>query len=391
MSSGHPAARHIPALDGLRGIAVAAVMLFHFAIAIDRHTPLWDGLRTLCGFGWSGVDLFFVLSGFLITGILLDSRSAPNYFSSFYVRRMLRIFPAYYTLLAILYCAAGLHPALAASLPPAADWRFYASYLQNWTVLLQQPGQMLVGHFWSLAIEEQFYLLWPFAVYFTSRRQLTFVALAGSLAAIVARNYLVHAGVEPETIYRNTFTRMDALLAGALVALAVRHPGVASWAAKRTAGLLLAAAAALATGPLLARSLRNTNFAMLSSGLSFVDAGYGLLLLAAATSGSRGALHRALSWTPLRSLGRYSYGLYLCHLPAYHLLIAIESLLRLPPGPCNIGLAALLTLTLSWISFQIIEQPFLKLKSRFSVQRSPRAAVPTVLSLAPNNRTGYPA
>jgi len=191
--------KRIPVLDGVRGIAIAMVMLFHFDFlyhlhftAADASLPLLDELvsKTL-GAGWSGVDLFFVLSGFLITGILYDAKGpARRFFGSFYARRALRIFPAYYGFLALLVIALPLvgEPDPSHRIAAALPW--YGSYLTNIREAID-PGirgdVLFVGHIWSVAVEEQFYLLWPAFVFLFSRRTLLWVCAAGVVLALALR------------------------------------------------------------------------------------------------------------------------------------------------------------------------------------------------------------
>ena len=171
-------ARQIPALDGLRGIAIAAVMVFHFTLygpysnALMRGLPAIGPALHLAMAGWGGVDLFFVLSGYLITAILLRTKAAPGYFRRFYARRVLRIFPLYY-----LFLAVGI--ALSSRLPPAwsaeGSWQLWLwTYLTNFKI--GSAGWSSVPrayeHFWSLAVEEQFYLLWPLLVFKLDERRL---------------------------------------------------------------------------------------------------------------------------------------------------------------------------------------------------------------------------
>ena len=165
------ASRRVPELDGLRGVAILMVAAFHFSIAVAMAGGPFKLLRAICVPGWTGVDLFFALSGYLITGILLDSKASLSYFRRFYSRRLLRIFPVYYA--ALFFCFT-----LGARLllpPGGSDWRVVLAYLfhvSNWLSLgaAEIPN---LNHFWSLAVEEQFYLVWPFAVYFLCRRHLT--------------------------------------------------------------------------------------------------------------------------------------------------------------------------------------------------------------------------
>ena len=155
--------KRLPALDGLRGIAILAVFFYHYAAGLADRAPsgALHALGMIFAFGWSGVDLFFVLSGFLITGILYDTQSDPHYYRSFYGRRVLRIFPPFY-LLALIYLL--LTPLV------GAHWRLiHISYLLYlgfpfaliWPSLMQISPLVLTAHLWSLCAEEQFYLLWP--------------------------------------------------------------------------------------------------------------------------------------------------------------------------------------------------------------------------------------
>src|SRR5208282_2425862 len=156
--------RKLVALDGVRGLAIVAVMLTHISI---QQVPLHPLLRGTLALGWSGVDLFFVLSGFLITGILLDTRQCPNYFRSFYARRVLRIFPLYYGFLtfALLVFPYIVSP----DFMPAPSHRWlYVCYVANW---LPHAQWHVLSHFWSLCVEEQFYFIWPLLILLVSPRR----------------------------------------------------------------------------------------------------------------------------------------------------------------------------------------------------------------------------
>jgi peptidoglycan/LPS O-acetylase OafA/YrhL len=203
----------VPALDGLRGLAILIVVLYHCR-TVGRPPR---AIASLFEIGWTGVDLFFVLSGFLITGILLDSRSASNYFSSFYARRVLRIFPLYYLALSLVLLGGSLR--LLPSGDHAGTPAWYFIYAQNWK-FVDVP---FLGHFWSLAVEEQFYFLWPLIVYLFPERRVLQIAIAGSVIAIPLRSVLLSSGINPNYIYWNTFTRMDALLMGAACACLLKE------------------------------------------------------------------------------------------------------------------------------------------------------------------------
>ena len=160
---------HKPELDGIRGIALLAVMLSHGGPLIIRGGILSKILVYSMVPGWSGVELFFVLSGFLIAGILLKTKSADNYFSSFYARRFLRIFPIYYLAVTVALLVAGHNSWWNAQLPPLLKTRIaYYFYLQNWPIFWKNHVFIVgnaFGHFWSLAVEEQFYLICPLIIW----------------------------------------------------------------------------------------------------------------------------------------------------------------------------------------------------------------------------------
>ncbi len=184
-----PQAGVIPALDGLRGIAIILVMLHHFTNY--RPTSGIDGLiGSVVFFWWTGVDLFFVLSGFLITGILLDTRGSERYFTTFYARRILRIFPLYYLVLFLAFVVLpkfpAVHPVLAgqADLPP--QWPYWL-YLTNFSIADRGWGHGWVDVGWSLAIEEQFYLVWPLVIWLCPPRLVALLCAVIIVAEPVAR------------------------------------------------------------------------------------------------------------------------------------------------------------------------------------------------------------
>src|SRR5215469_7550470 len=191
---------HVPALDGIRGLAVLFVIAFHSRAPFLNTSEIPFSLFQFLGLGWSGVDLFFVLSGFLITGILLDTRRAPGYFRVFYARRALRIFPLYFAyLLLILVVLQGIFVVFVRTNP----WQhvnplLYLTYSMNWVSGLDDQW---LGHLWSLAVEEQFYLIWPAAVWFCSRRSLPWVCIAMATAALAFRIWPQAIGQAPDQVY----------------------------------------------------------------------------------------------------------------------------------------------------------------------------------------------
>lgn len=342
---------HIPSLDGLRGLAIALVLLHHCE---PRLQPL--GLGTVAAWGWMGVNLFFVLSGFLITGILLDERGQPHLFRNFYARRGLRIWPLYFLVVPLVYFTFGPHATWNGSQP---GWLYLFFYVQNLF-----PG--LNGALyptWSLAIEEQFYLVWAPLVRFLPKWLLAAVLLLVLASGTGVRGSLAGALPPIHTLYH-----LDGLAAGCLAAWAVRswHGTAARW---RIAGWL-------ATGAGLAGTLSASFFrpALLNTFLAMGFAG--VLVLAATAPAAAG-----LTWRPLRFLGKISYGVYLTHMPAFVLLGGVDVYLdRIHAGAAGdllivvMRLAVSLALaTLLWYGF---ERPILRLKRFFRPQPAP--AVTTV-------------
>jgi peptidoglycan/LPS O-acetylase OafA/YrhL len=313
--------KHIPALDGIRGMAVLLVMVFHFCLHSQARgaASAWVDLQAFraLGVGWVGVDLFFVMSGFLITGILYDSRRDERYFQNFYARRFLRIFPLYYAFLALRFWVT---PVLFPSLGVESGTQLlYWTYLSNTQRILTHTGAALsearvpgVFHFWSLAVEEQFYLFWPFLVWRLERRTLMRLCLGLVVAGPVVRMGLRFA-FEPEVAHVAMIARLDALALGAYLVLLARGEGLER--ARQWAVPALVASGATLAAIFLARG------GLFSSDLWMQAAGYSATAVLAGSLLVR-ALHRP-GWTgsrQLQFLGRYCYGLYVFNGPLAHLL-----------------------------------------------------------------------
>ena len=259
--------------------------------------------------GWCGVDLFFVLSGFLITGVLYDSKELPHRYRNFYVRRALRIFPLYYTTLTILFALLPWVVGLVGSLDGLEDaWVWLWAYGANIHVALRGDWFPL-SHFWSLAVEEHFYVFWP-AIIIGCRRKTALRVCGGMiLMALVVRTWLVMQGAVLAA-YCSTACRMDALAMGGFLALAARGPkGLERLVPLARKVVLISVAALLA--------LAGWRFGLFLYDPAIQIVGYSLLDLFFAASLVRivaapGASRLAIVFEsfPLRCLGRYSYGLY---------------------------------------------------------------------------------
>jgi peptidoglycan/LPS O-acetylase OafA/YrhL len=328
------------ALDGLRGVAILLVLLSHFGGAVS-----------LTKWGWVGVDLFFVLSGFLITGILLDAEGAEGVLRSFYIRRVLRIWPLYLSalvvILVLLPATGVLEPITVARLRDAAPW--FWGHLSN-IYFLHHRDPFRTEHLWSLAVEEQFYLLWPLLVVGLGRRRLGFALVALALTAITLRLVLVLVGHADRPWAFQLPARMDGLLVGAWLAWK-RHGSsrVAGWPAWWWGG-----GAAIAS-VLIGGTSRDIRFV---SQLPFITLFFGALVVL--------AVDGALPWLtsrPLRLLGLYSYGLYIIHFP---LLGVMERLGWLPRNLISWGermiVGVVLSGALAWVSWRYLEEPCLRLK-----------------------------
>jgi peptidoglycan/LPS O-acetylase OafA/YrhL len=308
-----PPETRLPALDGVRGLAILAVMLFHYGGALAKHGKADAALQLALGQGWAGVDVFFVLSGFLITGILLDTKWRADYWPRFLRRRTVRIFPLYYLALAVLFV---ILPRVLGPLPAdhardTADQAWFWTYATPW-LFSMRGGIGFAGHFWSLGVEEQFYLVWPLAVRFLNRRALATLAAATIAACLAVRFSVYGDGSAPLPLRVVAEYRPETPLYGALLALLARAPrGLGAY--RRTAAILLPLALATWVGAvarevLVGRAAANVPLQQFCAALG----GAALVLLAAA-SPAESRLFAPLRGGALGFFGRYSYGLYVVH------------------------------------------------------------------------------
>lgn len=363
-----PVRGHVPELDGLRAFAILSVFLFHIR---GEETGAGDGVAQELYFriseaGWVGVDLFFVLSGFLITGILLDTKREPHYFKSFFARRALRILPLYYAVLVVVFI--GIHLGALSGAKQAEP--YYVVYLQNWLQFDPEPYRIrMLAHFWSLAIEEQFYLVWPLLIWWLSRRSIVVMCAIAILGATALRIGLVQAELaDPRLVHFLTFTRVDTLATGALIAIVLRTPD--GLAVVRRALLPTAAIGALgvilvvvATGRFFARTEEMVVWGYLSLDLLFAGAVIASVMLPA-----NGHWRSVMRNATLRWIGKISYGAYVFHWPIITLMEKVWPKGRLPFWANQLAWTATIvtmTFVISALSFRIFERRFLALKERF--------------------------
>jgi peptidoglycan/LPS O-acetylase OafA/YrhL len=319
-------------LDGLRFFAFFAVFLHH---AFDASLL------------WAGVDLFFVLSGYLITGILLKARGDAGYFRKFYFRRFLRLFPAYYLFLLVVF---GFFAAEYRN-----SWPLFALYLSNFnTAFHWMEVPRALNPMWSLAVEEQFYLLWPVLVAILGRRGIAWLSVGLVIAAPLIRLWFSLAYADSWPSYSLLPSRMDLLAAGALLVIA-QTSAPARFAKWSRWGPALSVAA---LASLVGMAMAFPDFRGLSNSPLFNTVGYDLLLLVMVgvvgylVEPRRNLLFRVLSYRPLVYLGTISYGLYLWH---GLVLIQVESLELGPVVSAVLGLLA--TISVASISWWLLERP----------------------------------
>jgi peptidoglycan/LPS O-acetylase OafA/YrhL len=357
--------KHIDSLDGLRGIAILLVFFFHY-LPRNLHNPLsW-----LASLGWSGVDLFLVLSGFLITGILYDTRRSGNFFRAFYARRALRLFPLY-------FLAVGLVLFASVILRAPMNWKAIPFYIYGANIMLGvgfapsfTPYFQCI-HFWSLALEEQFYSLWPLAIFFVGRRStLMQICAAAIFCALLLRIVLTHDGVSTWIVYTELPTRMDALFAGAMLALALRGPRPDLWLSQtRVYAVMVGCCLILVLLFSRARSLFLATPEMTTLGYSMFAGVYVCVLALALLPGT--PANRICRIPVLRFFGRYSYGLYVWHDLPSPVCVTWQAWFVRNIHPLVLAQAVYAATMLALFtvvavaSYQLLEIRFLKLKSRF--------------------------
>lgn len=355
--------KYIPQFDGLRGIAILAVLFSHLTYMTSV------GFAHLFQYGRTGVDLFFVLSGFLITGILLDSKNADGYFKNFYARRALRIWPVYYGMLFLFFM---LLPLLFPRFSLQTDrdtWPYYATYLQN--LFYNFNHSVPLAPTWSLAVEEQYYMFWAPVVFLCGRKSLRSILLGMIAFSFCFRVISSYRGAPLEFVHNFTLCRLEPLAAGGLAALWLRSPKCtpAKWArvgmiafALGLAGVALALTDSGINGPVYSYPFLAAAFA-------------GLMALSLTASPTTTFVGRTLTQPWLVYTGRISYGIYLIHVPIFmgvdlaarkiwreSQFFHVTQLLAVSAAFAATYIAA----SISWFCF---EQPILRLKKYFRSEK----------------------
>lgn len=369
---------HAPALDGLRGLAILLVMSLHFIGNTQQTNGFERAIGFVTGYGLLGVELFFVLSGFLITGILYDSLDRPHYFRNFYMRRVLRIFPLYYGTLIVVFLVVPLFPVFRSSALKeiGEDQLWLWLYGANFFHALQGEWSLsYLNHFWSLAIEEHYYFLWPCLVWLFRRRRHLLVWVSLGIAVISAvGNALANALSGSPTLHMLTPFQFHGLALGSLLAVLARQPAGAERIVRWLPRVALGVAGFLVATFVWHRfsEFGQPVFGPLRGVLFVVLLGCVLLFALKARSGS------VVFWfftSPFMILlGKYSYGLYVFHhfISYYFIRHGSEFVLAEWVGSHTLAVfiqaafGSAVSLAIAYVSYHLFEKRFLDLKRRFA-------------------------
>jgi len=364
--------QRIPALDGLRGIAILAVFLRHYAGGLEKNANSTGThlLGMLFNFGWTGVDLFFVLSGFLITGILFDTQEHPDYYKNFYARRILRIFPPYY-LLASIYLV--LTPVLAAHWKPGQlTFLVFFGYplALIWPALGEVSSSVHITHLWSICAEEQFYMIWPWTIVKlrTANNILRTCAIL-VIATLLFRVAICMTGwVAIGWTHDFLGCRMDALAVGAAIAMVMRGP-LQSAALKWAPAVFVFTAACVVILCLARHTVDHGDPVIATIGFTLIASMYGALLLLGLRQ--QGWVAKVFSTPALRICGKYSYAMYLFDFPLTVFLSPQRTYFIAATHSYAVGSAVFLgfclaaNLLVAATSYHLVEAPVLRLRRHF--------------------------
>ena len=373
---------HIPALDGLRGVAVLMVLMLHFYLSeaeILRVHPTFGPILGKIAFsGVWGVELFFVLSGFLITGILVDSKDKINYFGAFYMRRFLRIFPLYYVTLAVVLL---ILPNLVAFDAPAQS--IVSRQVWLWTYLQNTPWSgghwddstiFHMVHFWSLCVEEHYYLVWPLVVRFLPARYISVVCIVGMVSCLALR--MLHSVPGSPTILGwSTLTKLDGLFVGSLIALGCRAVQINKSFKKFAPIGLVVFGIAFAALLFIPRRVQLGYYGAFVEPVVVLF--FGSVLITALDSAN--GFSKLLRNPFLRTFGKYSYGIYVIHflcVPAFDSLFQRRNMCNWTGSPLLVQVGFyVLTIASSYLlaftSWHLMEKHFLTLKEHFEYRSAP--------------------
>jgi peptidoglycan/LPS O-acetylase OafA/YrhL len=363
MRGGIQIPKYIPQFDGLRGIAILAVLLAHLTYLNSIR------FASIFQYGRTGVDLFFVLSGFLITGILLDTKALPGYFKNFYARRALRIWPLYYGILSLFFIFFPLAFPQHSFSTDRNTWPYYVTYTQN--LFFHFDRSLPLTPTWSLAVEEQYYMLWAPVVFLCGRKSLRNILLGMIAFSFCFRVISSYRGAPLDFVHNFTLCRLEPLAAGGLAALWLRSEKCtpAKWARGGMMALTIGVAG-------IALALVDWGSDSPIYSYPFLAAAFaGILALSLTANPANTFVGRALTQRWLVYIGRISYGVYLIHVPIFMAVgVAARRIWGRPnySGPRQALIlfaafaAVFLLASISWFCF---EQPILRLKEYFRPEK----------------------
>lgn len=350
--------KHISALDGLRGVAILLVMIYHF---FPSKFPI----------GWIGVDLFFVLSGFLITGILLRTKESSNYYRNYIAKRVLRIFPLYYFFLIIFFVVFSF-TGFSKNIPEydylSNTQGWYWLYVQNWLIFFNStyPQQDILSHFWSLAIEEQFYIFWPFVILITPNRLLVRLCIGLVVFCFILRlMFIFQFDISIARTYVFTFTRLDGLAVGSCIATMMLDSQQLKSVNLWTKQIFFIAGLGILATIVVARSFSFDYLLFATYGYSLIAIFFGASLIMILSNHPGNTFRKVAENKAFSFFGKYSYGLYIYHIPVLWILpkyLKPWTNSRLVVAMTCIGISIII----AYGSYHLIEKHFLKLKSKFS-------------------------
>jgi peptidoglycan/LPS O-acetylase OafA/YrhL len=347
--------QYIPALDGLRGIAILLVISYHY---FEKYTPLVH-------LGWSGVDLFFVLSGYLITKRLIETSGLPNRYALFYRNRALRIMPLYYLVLVAFYT--GIYVLVSPQNIHRFDFYLqhkasYLFFLQNWLFVHSRPVEGHLIHLWSLGVEEQFYLVWPLFVYtFYKNKYFNQILWAIIIGVLLYRSVLYHFDNQAR-YYHHTLCRIDTMVCGALVYFvsSQKQTALFKWLGMAAAFIIMAGMLVFKTPESF--SPFNTTIGYTAFAFLYAAVIYFAIHNPGSTAGS------LLKNRALRFIGKISFGLYIFHIPVVvvcneRISSILQQLFHTPVSYVPEIICLMISFVLSVISYYYFESYFLKKKS----------------------------
>lgn len=361
-------------------MAIGLVVLHHFIYQF--HPPmsetLWAITAPITRLGWSGVDLFFILSGFLIGGILVDARESEHYYVTFYIRRAFRILPLYLVLIFLGFLVVELSSRFgqgAGSIPIyPAPWRFYLTFTQNFYFGRHtETASWYLQPTWSLAIEEQFYLTLPLLIRKVSKERLLALSAGMALFFCALRSFLFwHGTINLMQCYVLPYCRFDSLFIGVTCAMLVRKPTLYSYLQKHPSSAIGIGIVTGGSFLLMDPHLWYRNPLLHTAGFTIIGLFFASLMMLVLVRPAS-VISRAFSYGPLMRLGTISYCVYLIHGPV---LVIVDSLLRRWFNLSEVQvwattiLGAVMTIFVAWVSWAIFESRMIGLGHRFAYERA---------------------